>query len=122
MIELQAAVDTMMTMIVSGGAEAAKELFTGMALSGAKEVSRAWHDLFAEAPDAYPLADRVARDPTDPDLEADLRALLERVLREHPELRPSVGQAVQTGDIRAEHGSVAAAVIQGSTLTIDNSK
>ena len=45
-----------------------------------------------------------------------------RVLQEHPELLPAAGLAVQTGDIRAEGGSVAAAVLQGATVTIHNSK
>ncbi|WP_295429212.1 hypothetical protein [uncultured Thiodictyon sp.] len=122
MSDLQTAVDALMNLVLYGGAEAAKQLFMARVGAGTQAVRDTWRGVFEQAPDAYPLADRVARNPTDPDLDADLRALLVRVLREHPELLPAGGLAVQTGDIRAEHGSVAVGAMQGGSISIKNSK
>jgi hypothetical protein len=49
-----------------------------------------------------------------------LRSLLERVLIERPELRPRGDIRVSTGDITAVNGSIAAGVVNGSTITINN--
>jgi hypothetical protein len=120
MNELQIAVDALMGLILSGGAEAAKELVKGAVLNGAKELSDAWRALFGEAPETYPLADRLVRNPHDAALSAQLRELLGQMLRDHPELLPAGALAVRTGDIQAGQGSVAAAVIQGATINIGN--
>ena len=122
MTELQTAVDTMMSLILAGGADAAKDLVKGQVLAGAAAVSRAWRALFGEAPDAYPLADRVAREPGNLEQAEALRALVTRVLTEHPELAQGLSVQVRTGDIQAAGGSVAAAVIHGSPITITNGR
>ena len=120
MIELQTALDALMSLITDGGPEAAKVLFKGVVLNGAKQVSALWKSVFEEAPDAYPLADRVARNPDDGAQAGELRALVEKVLREHPALLPPGGIAVVTRDSEAKNGSVAAAVIKDSPIIINN--
>jgi hypothetical protein len=122
MIDLQTAVEALMTLVLSNGADAAKALFKGMVVKGAEQASEAWRRVFEREPEAYPLADRVARNPEDTAQAQALRDLLERVLAEHSELLPPGGLTVRTGDIQADRGSVGAGVIQGSTLHITNQK
>jgi hypothetical protein len=118
MLDLQTIVSTLMTLLLYGGADAAKELINDVVVNGAVEASKTWRALMREEPEAYPLADRVAQDPNDDTARAELQALLERVLTEHPELWPQGDIRVTTGDITADHG-VAGAVITG-TITINN--
>lgn len=119
MIDLQNAVQSLMMLILSGGADAAKGLFTGMVMKEAEQASQLWREVFARQPEAYPLADRVAREPQDQALRDKLSGTVERALRENPELQQRA-QVLVTGGIKAEEGSVAAAVISGSTVTINN--
>lgn len=119
MIDLQTIVTALMAFLFSGGAEAAKELITGMVVNGTERASQAWRDLMLAEPEVYPLADRVARAPEDAAAVAQLRALLERMLQAHPALAAQGALAVTTGEISADHGSVAAAVIN-SPVTIHN--
>jgi hypothetical protein len=118
MLDLQTIVSTLMTLLLYGGADAAKELIKGVVVNGATEASKTWHELMLAAPEAYPLADRVARDPDDDAVATELRILLERVLEAHPELRPRGDISFTTGDITADHG-VAGGVITGN-ITINN--
>ena len=120
MINLQATVNSLMTLLLNGGTDAAIELFKGMVVNGAEAVSKIWRDIFSEKPESYPLADRVARNPEDPSARQELRALLEKMLAQRPELLEQVQQTIITGDIKADQGSVAAGVIQDSDVTIKN--
>lgn len=117
MLDLQTIVSTLMTLVLYGGADAAKELIKGVVVRNATEASRTWHELMLAEPEVYPLADRVARAPTDETAVAELRVTLERLLTEHPELVPKGN--VTVGDISADRGSVAAGVI-GGNVTMDN--
>lgn len=119
MLDLQTIVSTLMTLLLYGGADAAKELINGAVVNGAVEASKTWRALMREEPETRPLADRVAQDPNDDTARAELQALLERVLTEHPELRPTGDITVTTGDIKADDGSVAAGVVTGN-ITINN--
>lgn len=114
MIDLQTIVSSLMTLLFYGGADAAKELIKGVVVNSATEASQAWRELMLAEPEVYLLADRVARAPEDDAAADELRATLERVLSEHPDLLPKGDITVTTGDITAEDGSVAAAVINGS--------
>ncbi|WP_058555526.1 hypothetical protein [Thiohalocapsa sp. ML1] len=119
MLDLQTIVSTLMTLLLYGGADAAKELINGVVVNGATEASKTWRALMRKEPEAYPLADRVAQDPDNDAAASELRILLERVLTEHPELRPTGDITVTAGDIKADHGSVAAGVVTGN-ITINN--
>ncbi len=119
MIDLQTIVSSLMTLLLYGGADAAKDLIKGVVVNKATEASQAWRGLMLAEPDVYPLADRVAKAPGDTAAVEALRALLERVLTEHPGLVPKGDIAVTTGDLHAEGGSVAAAVVSGK-VSIEN--
>lgn len=120
MIDLQTIVSTLMTLLLYGGADAAKELLKGVVVNNAVEASQAWRELMLAEPAVYPLADRVARAPEDDVAKVELRAALERVFAEHPELMPKGDLQVTTGDITADNGSLAAGMVTGSTVTIHN--
>lgn len=90
------------------------------AFQRAEAVSKIWRDIFSEKPESYPLADRVARDPEDSSAYEELRALLEKVPAQRPELLEQVQQRFIMGDMKADKGSVAAGVIQHSNVTIKN--
>lgn len=119
MLDLQTIVSSLMTLLLYGGADAAKELIKGVVVNSATEASRTWHELMLAEPEVYPLADRVARAPADEAAAAALSATLERVLTAHPELMPKGDITVTVGSVSADRGSVAAGVIEGH-VTIDN--
>ena len=120
MIEEQAALDSLMTVLADGGADAAKVLVKGAVINGAKAVSNAWRDIFSEDPESYPLANRVASNPDDTSAQEELKALVKELLEQRPELVEQVRQTITTGDIRADKGSVAVGVMSGSTVNITN--
>jgi hypothetical protein len=74
MLDLQTIVSSLMTLLLYGGADAAKELIKGVVVTNAVEASKTWHDLMLAAPATYPLADRTARDPNDDAAAADCAA------------------------------------------------
>jgi hypothetical protein len=119
-IELQTAVGALMGLIYAGGGDAARDLFRGRVVNGDEDLSETWYDLFGAEPQAYPLVERLAHDPYDPLLRAEVRALLEWALLERPHLLPAGRFGVMPGDVQAAAGAVAAAVIQGSPITIAN--
>lgn len=117
MIDLQTAVGSMVTFLLSGGPEAINELIKGVVVGGAQDASDLWHQVFRKRPESKALAERLAHDPQDTDARTQIQQSLEHVFREHPELLQRAGN-IQI--IRADDGSVAAGEISGSTITINN--
>ncbi len=120
MIDLQTAVGSLVTLLLSGGPDAAKDLVKGIAVKGADGLSKLWREIFAEKPETYPLADKVAATPQDAEAQQALRAVVEEMLKQRPEWLQQIQQNVATGDITAESGGVAAGVVSDSTITIKN--
>lgn len=120
MIDPQTAIDALMTLLLNGGPDAAKSLFKGMVVNGAKSVSDTWQEIFSHQPESYPLADRVAQQSEDSAEMNKLRVLLEEVFAQRPELLAQLHQTVTIGDIKADKGSVAVGVAKDSLITITN--
>lgn len=118
MVDLQTIVLSLMTLLLNGGADAAKELIKGAVVNNVTDISRTWQALMHEEPELYPLADRYARAPDDAAARDALKALLEQVLSANPDLLPAGGFTA----ISADHGSVAAREISHSTISITNTK
>ena len=123
MMELSVVVDTLMKALTAGGASAATDLFKGAVLGGTKALSNLWRSIFAEQPEAYPLADKVVKDTQNAEAHQALRSLLEDFFKQNPERLQQVQQLnIQTGDIKAEPGGVAVGVSQNSHIQIINKK
>ena len=124
MVDLSMAVDTLINVLQSGGASAAKDLIKGAVYKGAEAVSKLWHTIFDDKPEAYPLAIKVAQERENSDAQRALRTMLEEYLSQHPQVLQQLQQkSIQVGNvggITADQSSVAAAVISHSTIKINN--
>ena len=118
MIDIQTAVNSLMTLLLSGGAEAAIELSKNVVIGGVKDVSKLWRNIFSEQPESYPLANQVAKRPEDESLQQQLRVLLEKTLSEHPELIQDISiESINIDKVEAKNGSIAVGVNIGGKIS-----
>lgn len=120
MIDMQLAVGSLMTLLLDGGASAAKELIKGVAVKGAVTLSKVWQEILTDEPKAHALADRVAKEPDNASANQELRSLLEACLKARPELVQQAEHAINIGEITATDGGVAVGVMNGGQITVTN--
>ncbi|MEZ5537535.1 MAG: hypothetical protein R3F02_18175 [Thiolinea sp.] len=118
LIDIPTVVGTLVTYFAMGGNEAAVEAIKGMAVNATLKLSELKDQLLGK-PEVKALATQVQAQPLDMELQQQLRDMLTQELERHPAFQQQTAVQVQ-GDIKAENGSVAAAVINGGTISITN--
>lgn len=113
MIDAQSAANGLISSLVKGNAETEFP-------NGAELFSDIWPQIFNIKPDCKNLAIKISKDLNNETEIKKLRVSLEDVLKKNPDLLQQMQPTITTGNISAANGSVAAAVISGSTVHIEN--
>jgi len=115
-MDISTAVGTLVTYFTMGGNDAAIELIKGIAVNSSLKLVELKDELLGE-PEVIQAVEEFQQNPVDTNLKSQLENILNTALEQHPAFQ----QGIQVqGDINAEKGSVAAAVIQNSTIKITN--
>lgn len=120
MIDVPTAVNDLVGLLLKNGTNACTE-----PVKSAEQLSNIWRQVFKKVSASKALAFEVSKDPTNEKAINDLQVLLEKALAQSPELlqqmQPSASFGnINTGNIGAGDGSIAAAVISNSTVHIEN--
>lgn len=118
LIDIPTIVSTLVTYFAMGGSDAAVEAIKGMAVNATLKLADLKDQLLCK-PEVGQAVQQYQQNPLDMNLKAQLNDVLTRAVQEHPAFQQQTAVQVQ-GDIKAEKGSVAAAVINGGTITLNN--
>nr|CAA6815806.1 MAG: Unknown protein [uncultured Thiotrichaceae bacterium] len=118
LVDIPVIVSTLVTFFTMGGTDASIELLKGVTVNGALKLAELKDELIVQ-PAVNKALEQFQQNPLDVSVKSELEEQLKTALENHPALQQ---MAVQVqGDIKAEDGSVAAAVISGN-VTITNGK
>lgn len=120
MVDVPTAVNELVGLLLKNSSNACTE-----PVKSAEQLLNIWRQVFKQVSASKALAFEVSKDPTNQTVINELQVLLEKALAQSPELlqqmQPSPSfENINTGNISAGDGSVAAAVISNSTVHIDN--
>jgi hypothetical protein len=118
LLDIPVVVSTLVTFFTMGASDAAIEALKGFAVNGALKLAELKDELLCK-PEVGQAVQQYQQNPLDMSLKAQLEDVLTKAVEQHPAFQQQTAVQVQ-GDIKAEKGSVAAAVINGGTITLTN--
>lgn len=118
LIDIPTVVSTLVTYFAMGGSDAALEAIKGITVNATLKLAELKDQLLVK-----PAVEKAVQDyqhnPLSPSLKQELEAVLLKALEQHPAFQQQTAVQVH-GDIKAEKGSVATAVINGGSITMTN--
>lgn len=118
LIDLPTVVGTLVTYFAMGGSDAAVEAIKGIAVNASLKLVELKDQLLGK-PEVEQAVQQYQQNPLNMAFKAQLEAVLTKAVEQHPAFQQQTVVQVQ-GNINAEKGSVAAAVIQGGKITLNN--
>ena len=118
LIDIPTVVGTLVTYFAMGGSDAAVEAIKGLAINATLKLAELKDQLLCK-PEVGQAVQQYQQNPLNMTLKAQLEAVLTHAVQQHPVFQQQTAVQVQ-GDIKAEKGSIAAAVINGGTITLTN--
>lgn len=118
LIDIPTVVGTLVTYFAMGGSDAAVEAIKGIAINATLKLAELKDQLLCK-PEVGQAVQQYQQNPLNMTLKAQLEEVLTQAVQQHPAFQQQTAVQVQ-GDIKAEKGSVASAVINGGTITLTN--
>lgn len=118
LIDIPTVVGTLVTYFAMGGSDAAIEALKGVAVNATLKLAELKDQLLGK-PEVQNAVQQYQQNPLSPVFKQELESVLTQALKQHPEFQQQTAVQVQ-GDVKADRGSVGAAVIQGGTITLNN--
>ena len=118
LVDIQNVVGTLVTYFAMGGGDAAVEFIKGVTVNGALKLTELKDELMGK-PEVEQAIAKYKEDPYQQ--KQQLEEVLTKVLTQHPTFQQQTAVQVR-GDIKAEKGSVAAAVINGEVKITNKTK
>lgn len=120
LIKISDIVGTLVTYFTMGANDAAIEAIKGITVNASLKLAALKDELLCK-PEVEQAVQHYQQNPLDMRLKTQLEAVLTKAIQQHPAFQQQTAVHVQ-GDVKAEQGSVAAAVINGGNITISNTK
>ena len=117
LVDIPNVVGSLITFFTMGGGDAALELIKGITVNSVVKLAELKDELLGE-PEVIHAVGEFQQNPMDNQLKSQLEEVLGKALAQHPTFQQQTAVKVD-GDIKAEKGSVAAAVISGE-INIEN--
>jgi len=118
LVDIQNVVGTLVTYFAMGGNDAAVEFIKGVTVNGALKLAELKDELICK-PEVKQAITKYKEDPYQQ--KQQLEEVLTKALANHPAFQQHTAVQVK-GDIKAEKGSVAAAVINGDVKITNKNK
>lgn len=118
LIDIPTVVSTLVTYFAMGGSDAAVEAIKGIAVNATLKLAELKDQLLCK-PEVSQAVQQYQQNPLNMNIKAQLEDVLTKAVQQHPAFQQQTAVQVQ-GDIKAEKGSVATAVINGGSITMTN--
>ena len=118
LIDIPTIISTLVTFFATGGSDAAIEAIKGITVNGAMKLAELKDELLGKQ-EVIQAVEEYQQHPLDITFKTQLEDILAQALEQHPALMQQTAVRVE-GDIKADKGSVAAGVISGGEIKIDN--